>query len=553
MEKLKKSEPIIDVNNDTDNNLIFFENIFLSRISNLKGDKKCLIIGAVGKMRVGKSSALNNYYNLLTDNKDRPFSELESAETDTRGIHIKAVDWESINKKYKSQIWSIFHEEIDIIFLDCEGTESSNTVGTSRLYLISLLINSVIQIHVSKALDQGFANKLSEALVSSNKILRKLGGDIEEILPGLDILIKDTNDVSWKNAKVSDPSLEKYEDLLKKYENLMQYYEVFTKREVHIVPSPLVDENTGCHIVNNPNSIYWKTLKKIFDSTLNNKKLKTRTELNIFIKKLIKFINENDLMNIKSELHGFYEGMVDKEKCNTIKSIINKGLGGLGDIQNFSVEEIRNYFQNITAEEINSFKKSIANSSCNYIFKSFEEKIYVEIDKILSRLVEIYMTKKHEYFMEREKTKKNENVYEDVTEYIKEYQSIEKHSDFVEMYPCCGTEVISSQGCNSKTEIKTKGESPWRFVKRVFGFDSPPDVEINKNFFHRDGWGRFCRNCRKPKGSPFCRSEVKEHVNQITKTILTGINQVYTQDDWKDKKFQNDAAKFFIYVLKKFQ
>ena len=80
----KLTSPIITVG--LENNLILDEVNFSDSVPNLTN--KLIIIGAVGKMRVGKSSALNNFHTLLTGEDIRLFDEKESVETNTRGIHI---------------------------------------------------------------------------------------------------------------------------------------------------------------------------------------------------------------------------------------------------------------------------------------------------------------------------------------------------------------------------------------------------------------------------------------------------------------------------------
>ena len=235
---------IIGVNSES-HNLELYEDKFNQLVS--KTTNKLFVLGAVGKMRVGKSSALNNFLTVLTGKDTRPFSELACVETNTRGIHIVHIKFEDLIEPMKKHFLETFKEQIDVILLDCEGTESSDNIGTSKLYLINMLINSVIHIHVSKSIDQNFANKLSQALISSQKVIDSLGADIREILPGLYILIKDTTEKAWENAKRSDPKLVKYEDLLKKYDNLFEYYKQFPSNSTTIVPPPLLieTENTS--------------------------------------------------------------------------------------------------------------------------------------------------------------------------------------------------------------------------------------------------------------------------------------------------------------------
>ena len=121
--------------------------------------------------------------------------------------------------------------------MDCEGTESSDNVGISKVYLINMLINSVIHIHVSKAIDKNFADKLSQGLISSNQVIQSLWADIKEILRALKILIKVTTQKTENAVKV-DPTIKSYEDLLKKYQNLYHYFKQFPESEIEIILHP---------------------------------------------------------------------------------------------------------------------------------------------------------------------------------------------------------------------------------------------------------------------------------------------------------------------------
>lgn len=542
----ENSSIIINTDKNT-HELIFFEENFQKEISRFQGDNKLIILGAIGKMRVGKSSALNNFLTLLT-NKDiyRPFSEIECVQSNTRGIHIIAIPWEDIALNYQDKLKESFNEKVDIILLDCEGTESSDNVATSRLYLMNMLINSVIHIHVSKAIDLNFATKLSQALISSNEILQKLGGDLKEMLPCLYILIKDTTKLSWENAKKADPTLLEFQDLLRDYEHLKDYYQQFPKRDIMIVPPPKTDEE-GSYVVDDKNSLYWKTLQNSLDLSIKNKNLKTKSELIIFIKNLANIINTNNLLNVKTELDNFYNSMFNKQKSEMLKKIINKGISKFNTFTNFSVSQIHNYFLNIFNEEIKDFNEKISNISCKWLFNKLEAEILLELEKILSHLEELYLRKKQEYLLNREITKENENVYEDQKEEIKKYSVERNHDNFKGMYPCCGSD-ISAEGCFRYVTSSVSGGNA--FVSAIsFGLAGQPKVKVQEKSCHPRTYGTFCSSCFKPQGSLECRNEVKENIEEFSKKVLVGINQKYTIDDWKDKDFQNDAAKYFIDMI----
>lgn len=524
--------------------IIFFEENFQKEISRFKGDNKLIILGAIGKMRVGKSSALNNFLTLLTNNNTyRPFSEIECVQSNTRGIHIIAIPWEDITSTYQNKLKQNFNEKVDIILLDCEGTESSDNIATSRLYLMNMLINSVIHIHVSKAIDQNFAAKLSEALISSNEILQELGGDLKEMLPCLYILIKDTTKTSWENAKKQDPNLVEYQDLLKDYEHLNDYYQQFPKRDIMIIPPPKTDDE-GSYVVDDQNSLYYKTLQNSLELSIKNKNLKTKSELTVFINNLANVINTSNLLNVKTELDNFYNSMFNKQKSEMLKKIINKGISKFETFTNFSLTQIHNYFIEIAEEEIKDFNQRISNISCKWLFNKLESEILNELEKILSHLGELYLKKKQEYLLKREITKENENVYEDQKEEIKEYSIERNHDIFKDMYPCCGGD-ISSEGCFRYVTSSYSGGN--KFICAItFGLAGQKEVKIQEKSSHPKTYGSFCVNCFKPQGSLECRNEVKEQIKEFSKKVLVGLDQKYSIDDWKDKDFINDAAKFFI-------
>jgi len=542
------SVQIIEVNK-TNNTLEFFEDRYNQEISKLKGNNKVLFKGSVGKMREGKSTELNICYYLLTGRNDRPFSDIGRCETNTKGIHITVVPWDTICETYKNMLVANYGEKVDIVLLDCEGTESSNETATSRLYLVNMLLNSVIHIHVSKAIDQNFANKLVMALVSSNEILQKLGQQkiLNEILPGLSILIKNSNEKAWEQTKLSDPSIKVYEDLLKKYDNLYNYYKQFPNKEVVLIPTPKTDED-GDICVYDKSTNFFKGLEKLFNSSLMIKKLKNREEISFFIHKLMSIINENDIMNIKSELDSFYEGMFNKEKNLMINLIITKIIESFITMADFSMEQISNHVFNIAGHEMNEFNKRIENISCKWIFEKFQVQIEEQITNIIQKLQDFYMRKKQQYLLDRETKKVNENIFGTEKEERKEYSVEKKHSTFVYMYPCCGNTDKNSQGeASYVTEGKTGGN---KFVKTItFGLLGNSRPKFDVNYKHMKSWGEYCTNCYKGRGSTECISDVKTDLKEFSREVLKGVKQNYTMEEWNDNNFKQDASNFLLKII----
>lgn len=525
------------------NDLIFFEDEFNNEINNkLQGDNKLLIIGAVGKMRTGKSSAENNFYNILTNKSGRPFSEISCCITNTRGIHIIAIPWEDINNEYKQKLINIYNEKIDIILLDCEGTESSNNVSTSRLYLANMLINSVIHIHVSKAIDQNFATKLSQSLISSQEILNKLeGASLQEILPCLYILIKDTNLKAFENAQLADPTITCYQDLLKKYDDLLSYYNQFPKKDIKIIPSPKTDDD-GNYIVEDKNSNYFKELHKCLDLSLECRNLKTKRLFVDFLKKLVNIINTGDMLNVKTELEFFYKKMFLREKSELLKMIISNMLLQLENFLNFSLEELEIHLSAVKNGAMDHFNQKMTNISCKWIFKDLEKEISEEIIKILNILKDKYLSKKTEYELEIQRTKKIESKTEDVEEERETYKIDKKHGRFINMWKCCAVENRNNQGCCKSVSYVT---SPKTFLFITYGSSTKENV----SWFHPKTYGKYCEICLREENSMECSQDVSTEMKKFTRKAITGFNLVNTMDDWEDKQFQSDAFEYLENLL----
>jgi hypothetical protein len=389
-----KTSPIISVLDSHE--LKLDEQIFASAFAESVANK-LLVLGAVGKMRIGKSSSLNNFYLLLTGRDDRHFDAKRCSITQTRGIHILHVPFASMTNHYKDKILRTFGEEVDVILLDCEGTESSDNVGTSKLYLMNMLINSVIHIHVSTAVDQNFAAKLSQALISCSEIIKLLNGSsLEEILPALWILLKDCSQEGWEEAKNMDPSLNSYEDLLKPYPNLINYYREFPLRKMEMLDTPEKVDRRDFDVTKR-DSDYWISLEKIFNESIQVRKLKTKDELLNYMRSLIRVINENNMMNVKTELEGFYQNMFLNEKNKLLKSVILKSIENFPNMRDYSPEEIKNQVNSFAILEVQTFMRSIENISCNWIFNEMQDKLTEDLEKIISQIDELFKRVSSQY------------------------------------------------------------------------------------------------------------------------------------------------------------
>ena len=448
-------------------------------------------------------------------------------------------------KEFQEELKKNFNEEVDVILVDCEGTESSDNVGTSKLYLINMLINSVIHIHVSKAIDKNFADKFSQGLISSNEVMKSLRADYKEILPALMILIKDTTQKSWENAAKLDTNLKNYEDLLKKYQNLYDYYKEFPESQIQIIPPPKVNEDDS-YFVTDKTSLYWKNLEKVFLQSISYKKLKNRNELFHFIKNVAKVINDNNLMNVKSELESFYSSIFLIEKNKLLSSIINRYLSNFDLITDFNPEQIKNSFLEHTSEEVPIFLSKIDNISCKQIFNDLRAIIDQDIIKINEKLEVLYKNKKEEYLFEREFTKKIENIYEQKKTFIPISKVNKFHPEIVQMCQNCGNSP-SSQGCyKHSTEGSDLNVYLIVVTFGIYGKKKNPII----SYSHPGPIGDFCKNCKKTRDSSGCNSEVETSFLESSETIYTGCKFEYTKEEWNSLKFKNDCSFLLKQYLK---
>ncbi len=550
------TSPIIVVDNNK--NLQVNHNLMNTSIPS-QTNNKLLVVGAVGKMRVGKSTALNNFYNLMTSKKTRIFDEAEQVETNTRGIHIYYVKFSDMNSTYQSKIRNAFQENVDVVLMDCEGTESSDNVGTAKLYLMNMLINSMIHIHVSKAIDMNFANKLSQALISCNEVISSLKSSEKEILPGLKILIKDTSKKAWENAQKSNSSLTKFEDLLKDYPSLLDYYSRFPDREIRIISPPKTDDD-GRYVVDDTNTLYWKQLEDTFSDSFSFKKLKTREELLVFITRVAVLINENNLMNVKSELDSFYEKMFENEKEKLFRKIVESSLKNINRMIGFSPEEIENCLLVETSNQLKDFYVGIENISCKWVFENLKEELMKEIENIIHEIQELFTSEENKHTLRREQTSTNENIYENQTKEVPDYEVKKFHDEMVNMCQHCGSSP-NSQGCMPSVGSKSSGGNVFgQIISTVVScvFKVPlPDLFSGKqetpviSWSHKGPIGMFCRNCRKSSNSKECNNDVIKHMKEVTEEVLAGFKKNYSMDQWKSSDFKNSFSSYLKKIINK--
>jgi len=250
-------------------------------------------------------------------------------------------------------------------------------------------------------------------------------------------------------------------------------------------------------------------------------------------------------MNLKNELDIFYESMFKKEKNKLINLIITKIIESFSNMSCFSIDEVTSYIYNIANIEIIEFNKGVDNISCKWIFEKFKDEMEKEIFNICQKLKDFYITKKHDYLLDREQHKVNENIYETVTR--ENIVQVKSHGTFIEKYKCCGATNKNALGC---TTLSLEEEA-----KRI-------DEEIRKHGIlgglgklnlepkHIRDYNSYCVNCGGTQESKEC-TDVYKNFGVITEEILKDVKQNYTMDEWNDNNFKIDASKFLNDILKK--
>jgi hypothetical protein len=541
----EKTTPIITVENESTIkldeekfNLAFSE--YVSR--------KLLVIGVIGKMKTGKSSSLNNFYCILTGRTTRPFDELDVSQTLTKGIHLFHIPFGILTEHYKTKILDTYEEQVDVVLLDCEGTESaSHTQSTSKLYLVNMLINSVIHIHVQKRIDKNFAAKFSQALISTNQLFcidneneNRDQINLSEILPSLFVLIKDADQEWWENTRREKPNITQYEHFLNSYENLRNSFSQFPQRKVEIVDPPENDDESVQ--VDNQRSNYWIKLKQILEESLTTRKLKTKNELMDYMKKLIRVINQNNIMSVRTEVEGLYQNMFENEQNKLFKSIITNSIANFSNMVNFSPEEIKKYLNNIALREVATFLRSIDNLSCCHIFQNIDSKINDNLNKLLPQLESLFQIVKAEHVIEREKSKIIENIYDEKEILIHENHIKKYHREFKIFCKNCGNDP-NSKGCGLTNTVKYDGGNLIINIISLglFGNSRP---SYDYSFYHIGPIGSFCIRCGGDENSRECDSQIISDVKKKTEKILSGFSLKYKIDDWKNSNFEQHALNF---------
>eukprot|EP01022_Parablepharisma_sp_SALTPOND_P017462 TRINITY_DN27940_c0_g1_i1.p2 TRINITY_DN27940_c0_g1~~TRINITY_DN27940_c0_g1_i1.p2 ORF type:complete len:238 (-),score=22.24 TRINITY_DN27940_c0_g1_i1:1193-1906(-) len=168
--------------------------------------------------------------------QDQLFDAKESDSAVTLGVQIIVVPWNHIKKKYQEKLANISEgEKVDMVFIDCEGTDYKNKEYAQIIYLISWLISSVTHVNASKVIDDDCEAAISMTCFYAHKT------KVESIFSShIIFLIRDVSISKYPEASKLFSIIEKRPKLLsslKEFKNgytLMPIYCPDTVKSVYI-------------------------------------------------------------------------------------------------------------------------------------------------------------------------------------------------------------------------------------------------------------------------------------------------------------------------------
>jgi hypothetical protein len=554
-----QSRPSSDIQTDKAYQVVFVENSKFLRADQVRLNEiykklkhPTVILGAIGKQRTGKSTALNNAIVQITGCRDlRPFVEKECNETQTRGIHMYVVTFDEMSDSYKETIKNVYNQEIDILFLDCEGTESKDNVGTSKLYLLTFLMSSCIQIHVSKALDQGFASKIVYAFSHLDKIDGLLQHDkLELIRPDLYILLKDSNDLSLANAMQANPHIKVPEDLIRSFDNekedIYKYYVSFKHRGVYLVDNPQYRDDVG-YVVEEPDTKYYRKLKEILNEMIfSTQQPSTRgsKSIELYFEKLLNVMNSGEVKDLISELEAYYQIMVYNQIYETLFGI-TKAVRER--IQLFDPQSVGQQLKVIKHEHMKKLETRVKEMRCEKILQKIKDEIEIQVDDMIFRYQNEYKNVESSHNLQREN--KAEQVKKSKTVTTDKVEKVEKtHQDIYHKYTCCGQGEENSVGC--KTDQFYVGGNKLLKVVTLGLFGDPTKVTTNQHIGH---YAKCCRKCHAQdiQLNTICYTDINVRTENIE--IPLPYEKVYNMDLFNEKLFNTRALQMLNELMKKFE
>ena len=99
-------------------------------------------------------------------------------------------------------------------------------------------------------------------------------------------------------------------------------------------------------------------MEDVLNISFSSNKLKSKEEIDSLINSLVKNINEDNLMNVKSELYVFYDNLFNIQKNELIHKILERSIKQFGEFQ-LTKQKMGEQIQQITEEEITDFKKRV--------------------------------------------------------------------------------------------------------------------------------------------------------------------------------------------------
>jgi len=268
--------------------------------SSLNSNYQVSINTCTGKARIGKSTLINNFINIIEENtgeKKYYFKEEGSNIGVTRGVDYY-IYTDNKNKKH-------------YVFLDCEGAGYTNDNEMEKLYLIVSSISDVLVFNVEKSFDdQLFKTYINKIIV--NLELHKLQ------VPKIHILLRDVSRDSINNLLLSECTQDNAKNLIKAKEIIAKKInsKYILPESIHLITPPMTN-NEGEFITYNKDSLYFKDTVNYVNYLKSN--INFNTNLDNAEKRL------NYIWNVKSD--EFSENRYTTYMKESILNIFNKTKG----------------------------------------------------------------------------------------------------------------------------------------------------------------------------------------------------------------------------------
>lgn len=124
----------------------------------------CIVVGAIGRLRTGKSTSVNLMIQHISALKNPPQCLARDDMTSvSNGLTAVLVLWKEMKCEFQTWLTERGRGNTDIIFLDCEGVDSGETKAAAY-YALALILSSAVHIHVQNTIDGSCRDSFIRAL-----------------------------------------------------------------------------------------------------------------------------------------------------------------------------------------------------------------------------------------------------------------------------------------------------------------------------------------------------------------------------------------------------